>query len=254
MPDIAKLSSVAGWWSWVDQIAVALVFFAVVVEGISEWLPRERRDSSLWTSVTRTGWLLLVAALATEYVAQRNRDGTDMTIIADLNDQGKALRNTNLVLRMRVADAQRESAAAKAEQERLKAQVVWRNLNAARCALLADDVRNDPGVVEIEYPIGDPEALNLAIHLENCLHVAGWNVTTTAAAFANVLPKNIILTGPDKIRTEEVAEGLRAARLSVGTAGPQALEILDRNTIEKFGADLNAPVRIIVGSRPIGAP
>ena len=63
---------------------VAVVVIGVILEGIAEWLPKERRETSFVTKLTRTGWLILVAALAVEYVAQRNKDADEAWITASL--------------------------------------------------------------------------------------------------------------------------------------------------------------------------
>lgn len=86
MADINALSSDATWWAAADNWALGIVAVGVVLEGIAEWLPKERRETRVMLALTRTGWLILVLALAGEWIAQHRKDADDAMIIAFLND------------------------------------------------------------------------------------------------------------------------------------------------------------------------
>jgi hypothetical protein len=101
--DISELSSDAAWWSSVDHWALAFVAIGVVIEGIGEWLPKERRERPLVSRIMRTGWLILVLALAIEYTAQRNKDADDALIVVQLDKGRQELIAANLDLKAKFA-------------------------------------------------------------------------------------------------------------------------------------------------------
>jgi hypothetical protein len=85
--------------------ATIFVVVGVVIEGIAEWLPKDRKETRLLVEVTRTRWLILVIALVGEWVAQHSKDADDALIIAFLNDRtatankrAEELRKANLEL------------------------------------------------------------------------------------------------------------------------------------------------------------
>jgi hypothetical protein len=87
MSDVGSLSLEAARWSSIDHWALAVVVAGVILEGLAEWLPKDRRETPFVTALTRTGWLALVLALTVEFMAQQNKDAADALIIAALNDR-----------------------------------------------------------------------------------------------------------------------------------------------------------------------
>jgi hypothetical protein len=177
------------------------------------------------------------------------RDATKAA--ADANERAAGLEKQSLELQKQVAEAQKAAAEAEAEQQRLKSLVVWRALDQQRAGQLTSAIAGSKGSVLIEYPFGDPEALLLAVTLQNCFGNAGWELRTVAVAFQDILPLNIQITGTNSALAQRVGAALSTVGLSWSGIDATALGVLDRNTIQKFGAWGPAEVRIIVGSRPV---
>jgi hypothetical protein len=131
MTDIASWSADAAWWSRVDHWALIVVVAGVVLEGIAEWLPRERRETPLMTSVTRTGWLILVAALVVEYAAQRNKDADDSLVVGVLNEQAAQFSKEAEAAKGQIAALKVQGGQLAADAETAKAQVAAANAQAA---------------------------------------------------------------------------------------------------------------------------
>lgn len=128
MADMAALSADGAFWSAIDHWALAVVFVGVVVEGIAEWLPKERRETALWTATTRTGWLILVLALAVEYVAQRSKDADDALIIAKLSVDLETARGETARLDANLLNEQRITASERTVLARLGSVVLPRSI------------------------------------------------------------------------------------------------------------------------------
>lgn len=200
MLDIAALSVAADWWSTVDHWAVGVVFIGVVVEGIAEWLPKERRESLLWTRITRTGWLVLVLALAVEYVAQKNKDADDAKIVAILNDSAAAANDRSA----KVEDAAK-----------------WRSLQAdTRAKLVSELVSGPGGDVILAYAGNDPEAVFLASRFDLIFREVNqrigktlWNVEIQPRIYSHGVFFGLRVLGPP---TDAETEFMRNALTEAG--------------------------------------
>jgi hypothetical protein len=92
MPDIAALISDADRWGAADILALIFVGVGVVMEGVAIWLPKKVKESSWVVKLEKTGWLVLVLALAAEVITQLNKDASDARIISFLNDDSDHFR------------------------------------------------------------------------------------------------------------------------------------------------------------------
>jgi hypothetical protein len=157
MVDIATLSANSAWWSRLDIAALFVVTIGVVLEGIAEWLPKERRETRCMTALTRTGWLILVLALIVEFVAQRNKDASDALIIAALNDRAEESRSRNLAL---------------------EAEIAPRKVSDDEIKSLIDGLKPFAGrPVSVKSYLGDSEGRRLLMILSTVLSRAGLKVT-----------------------------------------------------------------------------
>jgi hypothetical protein len=76
----------------------------------------------------------------------------------------------------RAAALEMEAATARLEQERLKEQLAWRSLSKDKTDELVLALSTNPGVVNVKWVSGDPEAHSLAIQLTNIFDAANWRV------------------------------------------------------------------------------
>lgn len=147
MADISALSADSAWWSSVDIWALIVVAIGVVIEGIAEWLPKERREMRLTLSITRTGWLILVLALVGEFIAQHNKDADDALIIAALYDNtgrlGITIDNLHNFVEQKEKEAHQQFATFKefAKKEKVRANTLIAQLNSDKTDL--KKARND---------------------------------------------------------------------------------------------------------------
>jgi hypothetical protein len=267
MSDITELSANADWWSVVDHWAVAIVFIGVVVEGIAEWLPRQRRETMFWTRVTRSGWLVLVLALAVEYVAQKNKDADDALIVGSMNDaaaqlskdaelakrQTARLQQDNLSLQGQVADAQKAALDAQIEEERIKGAVVWRLMKLNECQAALNAVSTTPRTLVVRFIAGDAEAQLYATSIAKCFENTGrWNVSAASLTLASAAILGLSVEGTDTVAVAAIRAALANAGLSTGEMK------LDPGRICSICGNSDRPenpdVLITVGSRPVISP
>ena len=112
----------------------------------------------------------------------------------------------------RAANLEKDAASARLETEKLKAVVAWRVLSPATALALEKALTANPGVVNLRYIDGDPEALYLAIQISQIFANAKWQVAPGA-----VKPPGRLMFGIS-IANVPSAQGLRdafsAARIS----------------------------------------
>jgi hypothetical protein len=157
-----------------------------------------------WKDVCEVGGLILLAltvvfgggalfvnkrlnAIQDEQLLQFNKDLTDAKI-----DLGKQ---------------QERAARAELETEKLKQVVAWRVIPPNSATELEKVLAAKPGVVNLRYTDGDPEALFLAIQVSQILAKAKWQVAPGSVKFANAIQFGIAL--PDSAGGD--AQTLRAA-------------------------------------------
>jgi hypothetical protein len=87
MGEISPLVSNASFWDWIDGWSLILVVIGVVGEGVHEWPPATIREWQYLSLLGRLSWLILLAGLAGEFVAQNVRNSDNNLIIAALNDR-----------------------------------------------------------------------------------------------------------------------------------------------------------------------
>ena len=87
MDEIAPLVSKAAFWDWIDGWSLIFVIVGVVGEGLHEWPPSIVRNWQWFHNLGRLSWLILLAGLAGEFIAQNNRNADNNLIVAALNDR-----------------------------------------------------------------------------------------------------------------------------------------------------------------------
>ncbi len=93
----------------------------------------------------------------------------------------------------RIADAERRTAEAVLETEKLKAQFAWRSVPTEKAHAQLDELRAGTGSVWIEYMNGDPESLRFAQQFVGLFSAVKWTVglrggTGNDLAFGVIIP------------------------------------------------------------------
>ena len=114
----------------------------------------------------------------------------------------------------KAAGLEKEAADARLETERLKQVVAWRTIMPPDALKLENALVGKPGVVNLRFMDGDPEALFLAIQFSKILSKAHWQVAPGALKPANAIVFGISL--PDAASAD--AQTLRAAFVAAGIA------------------------------------
>jgi hypothetical protein len=189
--DIATLASWSAWWEAVDVAGVVLVLIGVIGEGLSEWPPRALREWRHITGFGRISWLILVAGLAIELVAQHKKDANDTLIIADLNDQTEH---------------------EKTARAQFEAQFSWRVIDDGQTKTLLHELSEAPHTVATEFPSGDSEAQYFSLQLRKIFLHAGSKVDIRSVLAPSLL-FNLIVPEPVNETTVLVRHALSAANL-----------------------------------------
>jgi hypothetical protein len=92
----------------------------------------------------------------------------------------------------RAAALEKEAANARAEQERLKAQLAWRRLTKEQHDFLVAALRPHATKLDLSHP-DDSEAALLASEIEQTLKEAGWTVSNSTGFWAPKPPIGIIV-------------------------------------------------------------
>lgn len=87
MDEISPLVSNASFWDTIDGWSLIFVIIGVIGEGIHEWPPRRLREWRYFSSLGRISWLILLAGLAGEFIAQNITNADNKLIIAGLNNR-----------------------------------------------------------------------------------------------------------------------------------------------------------------------
>jgi hypothetical protein len=177
--DIATLSSWSARWEVVDVIGVVLVLIGVIGEGLSEWPPGKLRDWPHLGKFGRISWLILVAGLAVELVAQHKKDGDDALIIASLSDHAAQLsedvetqRAASEAAQAQIADAQARTKEAELALEKLRTP---RTLNPERQKFVAEAIAPFKGQrYRVAISSGADDGLAFWESLYVTLNAAGW--------------------------------------------------------------------------------
>ena len=224
MTDIAALASWSAWWEVVDVVGVGIVLAGVIGEGISEWPPRKLKDWPHLKNFGRISWLVLVAGLAVELVAQHKKDANDALIIAFLTDQTEH---------------------EKTARAKFEAQFSWRVIDEGQTKSLISALSGSPHVVAIEFPGGDLEAQFFGIQLMKIFQDAGWKVDIRSNP-APPLLFGVDVPGPTNEATNLVRHALTAASINVGEKDFPSPGLM-MQTDE--GRRLTPDCRILVGAK-----
>lgn len=227
MVDIDALSVSSSWWARVDIAALFIVTIGVVLEGIAEWLPKERRETRFMIALTRTGWLILVLALIVEFIAQRNKDASDALITAALND--------------RAGLSERETEELRSKNLALEAEIAPRRLTSDQIAALTAAAKPFAGRAISIWSYGiDLEAGMLAIQIKFALQGAGVPIVDDVGHMVTSwTPRvGVIITGPDDTLIETLLTALKPVSATRGSLDPAKAAIV-------------LPAEIFVGVKPL---
>jgi hypothetical protein len=201
------------------------------------------------------GVIALLLTAASAYILYRVADAAQLELAAETKRSSEGLAAIGLetakakaalgVAQADIAKANAQIALAnegadqaRAEQERLKAQLAWRRVTKElydRIVVAVRTVKLD-GPLDVAFPLGDVEAATLAADLIKALKAGGIAIKgdgASAAAFMPVPPTGIIVGQPG---TEMVAQPFAQALASAGI--PIAVEV---GTPE---------LKLVVGSKP----
>ena len=182
------------------------------------------------------------AALEAEAENARAELGKANAEIADAKKQTATLEKQTADAKERTAALENEAAQAKAEQERLKQLVLWREIARADMRPLKERLEAKPGTIKIAYLANDPETLFLAGKLEEIFLRAHWTVFLEGRIYFASLFWGVLV--PKEL--DEVASALRAAHILVGPG----------DNIPRPDQAFTGPVppgtpTILVGARPL---
>ncbi len=161
-------------WNSIMIGSLVIAAFAAVCVGMSTWIivrlqKQEAIDSAKQFDKYKLG--------VEDRVAEAKKEGIEA---------GKTAGNAIL----RAAELEKEAASARLETEKIKSAVSWRVIPPDAIKKLGEALRRSPGVVNLRYTDGDPEALFMAIQLSRILEASGWSVAPGSAK-----PPNMIVFG-----------------------------------------------------------
>jgi hypothetical protein len=114
----------------------------------------------------------------------------------------------------RTASLERETAEARLGQERLKAQLAWREVSELEAGILTATLALRPGSIIIRYIAGDPETLNFAGQYTRIFDRATWKVGMLAVTYADVLVTGVFVPDEGGSHTAFLRSTLTAAGIS----------------------------------------
>jgi hypothetical protein len=147
---------------------------------------------------------------AVEEAAKDRRHDEDMARVQ--HDTAEAIERA-AKLEKETAIAQREAAEARADQERLKANVQWRTFSATAFNRLVAGLNGPKGSVRLAYQGSDPEALYVAIQISKAFEQStGWAITAESRTYPDRVLFGLFIPGPEN----DVVKSLRAAFAAAG--------------------------------------
>jgi hypothetical protein len=140
---------------------------------------------------------------------------------------------------------EKETATARLEQERLKAQLSWRTIPPNEIARLGTLLATSPSEVILDYTTNDPEALFLAIQLSKAFEAAKWTVTPRSYTYGSQIVFGLRI--PDSANTA-LTNTLRNAFATIGV--PFGTENVPTPEMAfTYGGSETAPL-VFIGSKP----
>jgi hypothetical protein len=188
--------------SSIDRLGLWMIAFTAIVAGglfieledpflkawnTCDWLPLMGSIGSVLVAVGVAGELFV------EYRAHR-RENALRAVNAVLENQSQEKLK---LADVRIADAERRTAEASLETEKLKAQFAWRHLPIDKMSKLIFDLRSRTGSIWIEYMNGDPESLNFARQFIVLFRIGGWSVGLRGCTGLDLL-FGVIIPGPEE--------------------------------------------------------
>lgn len=146
--------------------------------------------------------------------------------IAEAGDRASAAETKAEGFRLDIAKAneraaalESEAAAAKLETEKLKQVVAWRIIPSESAVELEKVLSDKPGMVNLRYTDGDPEALFLAIQISQILGKAKWQIAPGSEKFANAIQFGIAIPNSSGSDAQTLRSAFKAAKITFST-GP----------------------------------
>jgi hypothetical protein len=163
--------------------------------------------------------------------------------IASANAAGSAAKTEAAQATERARQLEKDAASARLETEQLKATVSWRTIKSPEAEALRSILSEKPGTVNLRYTDGDPEALFLAIQIEQILHASHWQVAPGAIKPANAIVFGIHLPDADTAAAATLRRAFSEAHVPFSPSpvpdGPQFSV-----------ANIDGAPMLMVGSRP----
>ena len=237
----------AGWWSgfyfWISICCLIGLGIAEVAShrygdrkdelATVEEAEKDRRHDEDMTRVQHD------TAQANEKAANLEKEA------AQANAEVAKANATAAAANERAAALERDAANARLEQERLKAQMAWRNIEPAMRDRLKDALAQHPGKVTIKHPSGDTESEYLAVQFANIFGEAKWEVAMFSAQTAGMVAWGLFV--PDTPSAQDATHSIRDALTGL-SIGFSAQELPNLGT--GFGGMLPDSATLFVGSKP----
>jgi hypothetical protein len=143
----------------------------------------------------------------------------------------------------RAAGLEKEAANARLETERLKAQFAWRAFSPEQAKALEQDLAAHPGIVNVMYVSGDPEANNLAIQIGNIFSAAKWQVGMLGSTFNGAAIFGLWVPDTPAKDTSAIRSAFTAHEIGYSTAA------LPSSGMMGFGGTIPNAATVFVGSK-----
>lgn len=146
---------------------------------------------------------------------------------------------------IRVAESEKEAAAARLQTEQIKQVVAWRVVPPENTIKLREALRKTPGKINLRYTSGDPESLFLAIQISRIFADASWQVAPGSET-TNSITFGINLPDPSSAEMTALRLAFSEAGIPFSTA-----PIPDTSSSVGFNVSIisGAPI-LVIGSRP----
>jgi hypothetical protein len=145
----------------------------------------------------------------------------------------------------RAAELANEAAQARAEQERLKAQLAWRTLSPQVLSQLEEPLSRHPGKINVQHVANDPESLYLAIQFANLFGKANWQVQMLSVTMMGAAVFGLFLPDSTSADTAVIRGIFQTAHVDFATGAlPQA-------TMAMGGTIQDAPILFVGSKRPL---
>jgi hypothetical protein len=172
----------------------------------------------------QTRWQTESAALKEE--AARIREAELQARVAEASAAAASANQGAAKANERAAGLENEAAQARAEQERLKAQLAWRTISPGQLQHLSAALSMAPGKsVTLAYTANDPEALFLAIQISRAFEQAHWKIRPESRTYGSQLIFGLRIPGPESETVRVLRDAFKTANIQFSTEDVPAADM-----------------------------